>query len=264
MLGGEPFDVIGVMPRGLRRRSSTGATEVWAPPCSSRSSTDDDHRTNEFLGAVGRLKPGISLEQATRDVTAFADGLKRDHPGLVPTTSGRSRRGPSIEYATAQVRPALLVLLGAVGFVLLIACANIANLLLARSAARTREMAVRAAIGATRRDLIRQLLTESVLLSLARCRGGTAASRTGAIRALIALAPIGSAADDADPHRRQRCCCYTLGIALATGLLFGFAPALQASRADLQHALKDGARTAGERTASGFAAGSSSRRWRSR
>jgi len=243
VIGAEPFDVIGVMPPGFdgffNRR-----TELWAPAVFKPFLYDDNHRTNEFLSAVGRLKPGISLEQARRDVTAFAAGLKRDHPASYDDVWTIKTRSLD-EFGSAKVRPTLLVLLGAVGCVLLIACANIANLLLARSAARTREMAVRSAIGATRRALIRQLLTESVLLSLAGGAVGLLIAY-GAIRGLIALAPMDQLRTDLI-HIDGAVLLYTLGIALATGLLFGFAPALTASRADLQHALKDGARTAGER-----------------
>ena len=205
---------------------------------------DDYHRTNEFLSAVGRLKPGISLEQATPRGHRVCRRPQARSPASYDNVWTIKTRSLD-EYATAKVRPTLLVLLGAVGCVLLIACANIANLLLARSAARTREMAVRSAIGATRRALIRQLLTESVLLSLAGAAVGLLIAY-GAIRALIALAPMDQLRTDLI-HIDGAVLLYTLGIALATGLLFGFAPALTASRADLQHALKDGARTAGER-----------------
>ena len=214
VIGAEPFDVIGVMPPGFdgffNRR-----TELWAPAVFKPFLYDDNHRTNEFLSAVGRLKPGISLEQARRDVTAFAAGLKRDHPASYDDVWTIKTRSLD-EFGSAKVRPTLLVLLGAVGCVLLIACANIANLLLARSAARTREMAVRSAIGATRRALIRQLLTESVLLSLAGGAVGLLIAY-GAIRGLIALAPMDQLRTDLI-HIDGAVLLYTLGIALATGL----------------------------------------------
>jgi putative ABC transport system permease protein len=243
VLNGEPYDVIGVMPAGFdgffNRR-----TELWAPAVFKPEQYDDNHRTNEFLSAVGRTRPGVTLDETRRDVTAFAESLKHDHAGFYPPNWTLETRSLD-EVATARVRPALLVLLGAVGFVLLIACANIANLLLARSAGRTREMAVRAAIGATRRALIKQLLTESMLLSLVGAALGLVIA-FGAIRALIALAPMDQLRTEGI-HIDGVVLLYTLAIALATGLLFGFAPALAASRADLQHALKDGARMAGER-----------------
>ena len=243
VLDGEPYDVIGVMPPGFDgffdRR-----TELWAPVVFKPNLYDDFHRTNEFLVSVGRVKAGVELEQARRDVAAFAEALKHDHPQFYPQDWTIHTRSLDA-YATEKVRPALLVLLGAVGLVLLIACANIANLLLARSAARTREMAVRAAVGATRPALIKQLLAESVLLSLAGAAVGLLIA-IGAIRGLIALAPMDTPRTDAI-HIDGTVLLYTLAIALGTGLLFGFAPAITASRADLQHALKDGARTAGER-----------------
>ena len=239
ILSGEPYDVIGVMPASFRG-VFTDQTEVWAPLVFKPEQFEENRRTNEFLRAVGRLKPDVGIEQASRDVTAFAESLKRDFRDAYPRdwtiktrTFGR--------FSTERVRPALLVLLGAVALVLLIACANIANLMLARSMARTREMAVRAAIGATRADLIRQLLTESVLLSLAGAVAGLGVA-VALIRGLEALGPI-------DLVRVESIgidgtvLLYTFAIAVATGLIFGFAPALHSSRTDLQNSLKDGTRT---------------------
>ena len=239
ILSGEPYDVIGVMPASFRG-VFTDQTEVWAPLVFKPEQFEENRRTNEFLRAVGRLKPDVGIEQASRDVTAFAESLKRDFRDAYPRdwtiktrTFGR--------FSTERVRPALLVLLGAVALVLLIACANIANLMLARSMARTREMAVRAAIGATRADLIRQLLTESVLLSLAGAVAGLGVA-VALIRGLEALGPI-------DLVRVESIgidgtvLLYTFALAVATGLVFGFAPALHSSRTDLQNSLKDGTRT---------------------
>ena len=243
LLDGEPYDVIGVMPVGFYSFFSR-TTDLWAPAVFTPEQFGDNRRTNEFLVAAGRLKPGIGIEQAKRDVTAFADGLKRDFPDSYArqwTIIANSMN----EMATRRIKTALLILVGAVGFVLLIACANIANLLLARAASRTREVAVRAAVGATRTDLIRQLLAESVLLSVVGAVVGLAIAY-GAVRALVATVPVDLLRVEAI-QIDGTVLLFTLAVAVVTGLLFGIAPAIHASRTDLHDALKDGARTAGER-----------------
>ena len=241
LLDGEPYDVVGVMPAGFYSFFGR-ATDLWAPLVFLPEQYGDDRRTNEFLVAAGRLKPGVTVDRAKRDVTAFADGLRRDFPDAYSgqwTIIATSMN----ELATRRIRTALLVLAGAVGFVLLISCANIANLLLARAASRTREVAVRAAVGATRADLIRQLLAESVLLSLAGAVAGLVIAY-GAVRALLATVPVDLLRVEA-VRIDATVLAFTLVVAVLTGLLFGIAPAVQASRADLHDALKDGARTAG-------------------
>ena len=242
LLDGEPYDVLGVMPVGFYN-FFTRNTDLWAPAVFTPEQYSDDSRTNEFLVAAGRLKAGIGIEQAKRDVTAFAMTLKHDFPdsyGREWTIATSSMN----EMSTRRIKTALLVLVGAVGFVLLIACANIANLLLARAASRTREVAVRAAVGATRTDLIRQLLAESVLLSVIGAVVGLAIA-FGAVRGLVATVPVDLLRVEAI-QIDGTVLLFTLGIAVLTGLLFGIAPAIHASRTDLHDALKDGARTAGE------------------
>jgi len=242
LLDGEPYDVIGVMPVGFYSFFNR-STDLWGPAVFTPEQYSDDSRTNEFLVAAGRLKPGIGIDQAKRDVTAFATTLKRDFPdayGNEWTITAMSMN----EMSTRRIKTALLVLVGAVGFVLLIACANIANLLLARAASRTREVALRAAVGATRTDLIRQLLAESLLLAVVGAVVGLGIAY-GAVQGLVATVPVDLLRVEAIKIDGT-VLIFTLAIALLTGLLFGIAPAVHASRADLHDALKDGARTAGE------------------
>jgi putative ABC transport system permease protein len=242
LLDGERHEIVGVMPPGFydffQRR-----TELWAPLTFRPEQFGDNQRTNEFLYAVGRLAAGVPLERAQPDVRAFAEGLKRDFPDSY-SEHWTVRATALDELATRRIRPALLVLTGAVGFVLLIACANIANLLLARGASRTREVAVRAAVGATRTDLIRQLMAESVLLSLA---GGVAglAIAFGAVQLLLAVVPVDLLRVEAI-RIDGAVLLFTLVTAIVTGLVFGIAPAVHGSRADLNDALKGGSRSVSE------------------
>ena len=242
LLDGEPYDVIGVMPASFYSFFGRN-TDLWAPVVFQPEQFGDDRRTNEFLVALGRLKPGIGAAQAARDVAVFADGLKRDFPDAYPA-QWTIIAASMDEMSTRRIRTALLVLVGAVGFVLLIACANIANLLLARAASRTREVAVRAAVGATRLDLVRQLLAESVLLSVVGAGVGLAIAY-GAVQALVATVPVDLLRVEAI-RIDGTVLVFTLVVALLTGLLFGIAPAIHASHTDLHDALKDGARTVGE------------------
>ena len=158
VLDGEPYEVIGVMPEGFRDTLRRQA-DAWVPLSFKPEQRADDRRTNEFLGMIGRLRAGIDVQQATRDMHAFADQLKKDFPNQYPNDWTINTRSLS-EVGRQRLRPALLVLLGAVGVVLLIACTNLANLLLARATGRSRELAIRTAIGATRASLVAQLLSD--------------------------------------------------------------------------------------------------------
>ena len=237
-LDGEGYQVVGVMPPGFRDLFDREA-ELWAPL--TFQPMQMNARTNEFMSFVARLKPGVTYAQAEQEMTRFAARMKADNPGVYPE-DWTMRTRPIPEQLTGDVRPALLVLLGAVGFVLLIACANVANLLLARAAARQREVAVRAALGAGRGALVRQLLVESMLISLIGGAGALLLAWVG-LRTLAALQP-GSLPRMDEVSIDGTVLLFTLGVAMLTGVLFGLAPALRVSRADLQSTLRQGGRGA--------------------
>ena len=182
-LNGESYEVVGVMPSGFRDFFNRNA-EVWAPLVFQPDQMTDDNRTTEFLNLIARMRPGVPVEQAAGEMRTIAEQLKRDYTDIYADNWTLLVTPLSIQ-ATGNVRPALLVLLGAVGFVLLIACANVANLLLARAATRSKEIAVRTALGATRERLLQQLMTESVLVSLAGGVVGLLLAYAG-VRALVA------------------------------------------------------------------------------
>jgi putative ABC transport system permease protein len=237
-LDGEAYDVIGVMPSSFVD-PGTRAAEMWSPLALDPKLNVPDRFTNEFLFLVARLKPGVTVDQAQHDMTAFADQLKKEYPDNLPAQWTLDVKAMST-LRTGNIRPMLLVLLGAVGFVLLIACANVANLMLARAAARQREVAIRTALGAPRWVLARQLLVESLLLSVTGGVLGLGIAY-GAVRALVAVNPgnvprIDQLAIDG------RVVAFTAAVAVFTGLLFGLVPAVQTAGARLHMTLKEGGR----------------------
>jgi putative ABC transport system permease protein len=233
-LAGESHEIIGVLPQGFRPVIQPLA-QVWRP---LRLNTATPSRGAIILRSVARLPEGLDTIKAQAAATTLAKQLEATYP------DSNAKVGISIvplhDRVVGNIRPGLLAILGAVGFVLLIACANIANLLLARGSARGRELAVRVALGAARGRVIRQLLTESVLLAAI---GGIAGLLLGmwTAEALVAIAPQNSPLSGA-VHLDGRVLTFVGVLTLFTGLLFGMAPAWQSSRRDVTHSLKDGGR----------------------
>src|SRR5690349_2179626 len=248
-LNGESYQVVGVMPRDFRDPQNRDV-ELWVPLVFRPDQMTDDQRTTEFLNLVARVRPSVPLSQAATEIRTMAEQLKRRYPDNYPPDWSLVTT-PLAQHMVGDVRPALLVLLGAVGFVLLIACANVANLLLARAAARSKEIAVRTALGASRDRLIRQLLTESVLLALMGGVLGLFLAFWG-VRAIIAINPANlPRADEIGVDGPVML--FTLLVSLLTGLLFGLAPAVHTAATDLHGMLKEGGRgSAGDRGGQGL------------
>jgi predicted permease len=236
MLGGVSRQIIGVMPADFQLGSSQ--PQFWVPLHLDAGKVGEYWGTG-FMPLVGRMRPGVTLEQAYAELRAQIPQMRRMFPWRMPDSFWASATvAPLQQSLVSDARTKLMILLGAVSLVLLIACANVANLLLARAAARQKELAVRAAVGAGRWRVCRQLLTESLLLG---ALGGVAGLLlgVGGLSFLKALLPNDT------PRLRLvgldwRVMTFTAGVALLTGLLFGIAPALQASRIDLTESVKAG------------------------
>lgn len=238
-LSNESYTIVGVVGRSF---ATDPPADLWVPFQIDPNSTNLGH----YFFVAGRLKPGVTLDQANAALKLTADQFRRAHPDdLGPQDSFGVQ--PLRDSIVAGARTSLLILLGAVSFVLLIACANVANLLLARAAGRQREFAIRAAMGASRTRIVRQLLTESVVLALSGGMLGLGLGYLG-VRALLAVSPAdlprigehgGAVGID------WRVAGFAVGISLLTGVLFGLFPAIGASRPDLNTTLKESSNRSG-------------------
>jgi len=242
-LNGEAYEIVGVMPSGFHAFWNRTA-EIWKPLALPAARFATNAWTNEYLNFTARLKPGMTEAAAAREIAAHAAQLKKDYPNNLGGTWTLKMRSIN-EQLRGNIRTPLLVLLGAVGFVLLIACANVANLMLVRAASRQREVVIRTALGAQRGQLIRQLLTESVILAMVGAVLGLALAY-GGLKAIVAISPNSLPRSEAIGLDFP-VLMFTLIIAIVTGLAFGLVPALQTSRANLQETLKEGRGTSSGR-----------------
>jgi len=233
-LNGNPYTVVGVAPPDFKNPvRGQRPPEMWVPLAFN---FDQSRRRSDYLSVVGRLKEGAAVEQASADLSGIAARLAQEYPA---TNAGWGVTVvPLHERVVGDVRPALWILMGVVGFLLLIACANVANLLLARAAVRRQEIAVRSALGARRGRLVRQLLTESLLLSFAGGGLGLLLAAWG-VELLVALSP-GNIPRLDEAGLDARVLLFTFAVAVVTGGLFGLLPALSASKTDLAESLKEG------------------------
>ncbi|MGC1830114.1 MAG: ABC transporter permease [Candidatus Acidiferrales bacterium] len=241
MLNGVPRTLVGIMPPRFR----SGGHDIWIPIHWTHGDIVNSETGNFplFLSAMGRLKPGVSLKAAQADLNVIAQRLAKEYPERYPQHFNVVAQS-FVDTVVGPFRPMLIILMTAVSFLLLIACCNVANLLLARATAREREIAIRASMGATRGRLVRQLLVESFLLAAAGCLLGCLLAYAG-LKGLVAVMPEGVIPRTAVVALKPIALWFALGVTILTTLLCGLAPALHAVHGDIYHRLTGAGRGAG-------------------
>jgi putative ABC transport system permease protein len=241
-IDGDSYEIIGVMPPEFRHPGpeTEAEVEVWYPAGFKAAPFPPPARSDRRLAMVARLKPGVTLRQAQDEVDAAASALRAEFPDAYPSSGWRIELSPLSTHIVGEIRPALLILMGAVGCVLLISCTNVANLLLVRASEREQEVAIRSALGAGSSRLIRQFLTESVLLSMSGGALGFLLAVMG-VKVLVALKPA-DVPRLGDVTRDPSVLLFTMALAVVTGVAFGIYPAVYASRVNLNETLKESGR----------------------
>ncbi|MEK6410810.1 MAG: ABC transporter permease [Acidobacteriota bacterium] len=245
----KPYTIIGVMPARFQFPSTdntfSDSVDLWVPMAMT---AEEKHRRDSFdYGVIGRMKPGVSFEHAQSDIQAVSERMQNEHPDIYKGNIEIAANVIGLEQQMVKpVRTVLLVLFGAVGLVLLVGCANVANLLLARSQGRVKEMAIRTAVGASTGRLLRQLLTESLLLAL--MGGGLGLLLASWAAELIVKFGPSNLPRLLEVSLDGRVLVFTFAVSVLTGVIFGLAPAIQSSRVNLNESLKEsGGRASGGR-----------------